>query len=342
MATGVVASTTHSTVSNGASRQITGSIRLRTMSVGSATPLVSITISSGRGSRRSRTASVRSKSPCSEQQMQPLLRLTTPSAAPVISSASMLTAPKSLTTAAIRLPPACASRWFTTVVLPAPRNPATSTTGTDISAAGCGTTHRLAWPRCQIQHAVRDQRMAADHQVTHALRGTIHRREGRAVGERFEIECHDVGIRAYLQPALGAHGGRAGGENLCRNQRALADAFHQRPAPPLAHPLADEAGEATRRTRMRGGVVRQWPSVAGVNLAVRDRPGHGIRRDRAAGIEHRHIEEVAMVRVVLDIQDMPQHQRGGLGGLCRKQFLPVAEAPPVVHPLHRIVAGAIA
>ncbi len=46
---GRAASTTHSTVSSGASRQITGSIRLRTMSAGSATPLVSITMPSGRG-----------------------------------------------------------------------------------------------------------------------------------------------------------------------------------------------------------------------------------------------------------------------------------------------------
>ena len=45
----VVASSTHSTVSSGASRQITGSIRLRTMSAGSATPLVSMTMASGRG-----------------------------------------------------------------------------------------------------------------------------------------------------------------------------------------------------------------------------------------------------------------------------------------------------
>ena len=39
---------------------------------GSATPLVSITMNSGRGSRRSSAASVRSRSPSSEQQMQPL------------------------------------------------------------------------------------------------------------------------------------------------------------------------------------------------------------------------------------------------------------------------------
>ncbi len=129
-AAGAAASTTHSTMSSGASRQITGSIRLRTMSAGSATPLVSITIASGCGDRRRIVASVRSRSPSREQQMQPFARLTTPSLAPAISSASMLMAPKSLTTAAIRRPPAWASRWFTTVVLPAPRKPVTSRTGT--------------------------------------------------------------------------------------------------------------------------------------------------------------------------------------------------------------------
>ncbi|MGY3369180.1 hypothetical protein ACVWZL_006305 [Bradyrhizobium sp. GM2.4] len=65
--------------------------------------------------------------------MQPLARLTTPSLAPAISSASMLIAPKSLTTAAIRRPSACASRWFTTVVLPAPRKPVTRRMGTGMS-----------------------------------------------------------------------------------------------------------------------------------------------------------------------------------------------------------------
>ena len=49
-----------------------------------------------------------------------------------------------------------------------------------------------------------------------------------------------------------------------------------------------------------------------------------------------------MVGVILGIQDMPQHQRGGFGGLGRKQLLAVAEAPPVGHPLYRIVTQAIA
>ena len=124
------ASATHNTVSSGASRQMTGSIRLRMMSSGSATPLVSITMASGRGLRRSRLASVRSKSPSSEQQMQPLARLMTPLSAPAISSASILIAPKSLTTAAMRRPSACCRMRLTSVVLPAPRKPVTSRIGT--------------------------------------------------------------------------------------------------------------------------------------------------------------------------------------------------------------------
>src|SRR5438445_9112943 len=106
--------------------------------------------------------------------MQPLLRLITPSLAPAISSASMLIAPKSLTTAASRRPSACASRWFTTVVLPAPRKPVTSRIGTGIisprtSELGNGPAHRPAGPRRHIQHAIGNQRLAADHQMPHAL-----------------------------------------------------------------------------------------------------------------------------------------------------------------------------
>ena len=49
-----------------------------------------------------------------------------------------------------------------------------------------------------------------------------------------------------------------------------------------------------------------------------------------------------MVRVVLDIQDMPQHQRGRLLRLRRQQFLAVAKTMAVGHALHRIVAEAVA
>ena len=62
--------------------------------------------------------------------MQPFARLTTPPAAPDSRAASMAMAPKSLTTAASRRPPGSASRWLISVVLPAPRNPVTSRTGT--------------------------------------------------------------------------------------------------------------------------------------------------------------------------------------------------------------------
>ena len=79
-------------------------------------------------------------------------------------------------TAAIRLPSGCASRRFTSVVLPAPRNPVTSITGTDISAPGNGPPHRLARPRRQVQHAVRDHRRAVDQDMPHALGSTVHRR----------------------------------------------------------------------------------------------------------------------------------------------------------------------
>lgn len=72
----------------------TGSMRFRMVSVGWAVPLVSITMASGRGSRRRSAARVRRRSPSSEQQTQPFAMLTTPPLAPAMSSASMLMLPK--------------------------------------------------------------------------------------------------------------------------------------------------------------------------------------------------------------------------------------------------------
>jgi hypothetical protein len=48
-----------------------------------------------------------------------------------------------------------------------------------------------------------------------------------------------------------------------------------------------------------------------------------------------------VVRVVLEIQDVPQHKRRGFLGLCGQQFLAIAEPPPVGDALDRIVARAI-
>jgi hypothetical protein len=125
----IAASTTQSTVSSGASRQITGSSRLRTMSAGSATPLVSITMPSGTGSRRSSRSRGPQQVALQRAADAAILQADHAVACPSISSASMLMAPKSLTTAAIRRPSACRQQWFTTVVLPAPRKPATRRMG---------------------------------------------------------------------------------------------------------------------------------------------------------------------------------------------------------------------
>ncbi len=98
------ASTRQTTLSSRAARHSTGSVRPSTMPRGSATPLASITISSGGCAPAITVFSVRSRSPCSEQQMQPFFRPITASVAVSISFASMLMLPKSLTMAAIRNP----------------------------------------------------------------------------------------------------------------------------------------------------------------------------------------------------------------------------------------------
>ena len=93
---------------------------------------------------------------------------------------------------------------------------------------------------------------------------------------------------------------------------------------------------------MRGGIVRQRPGVAGVGLAVRRRPRHRVGRDRAAGIEHRQVEQIAVMRIVLGVEDVPQHQRGRIFRLRLQELLAVVEAIAVGHALHGIITGAVA
>ena len=93
---------------------------------------------------------------------------------------------------------------------------------------------------------------------------------------------------------------------------------------------------------MRGGVIRQRPGLAGVGGAVGERPRHRVGGDRAAGIEHRHVEQVAVMRVVLGVEDVPEHQRGRLLGLRLEQLLAIVEAIAVGDALHGIVSGAVA
>ncbi|CAM5623926.1 hypothetical protein SALBM217S_04252 [Streptomyces griseoloalbus] len=104
---------------------------MRTSSCGSARPLASMTTTSMPAEGRARRSRYSSSSLASTaQHRHPLPSETVESPrAPATAIASISTAPKSLTTAPIRLPPLRWRRWLSRVVFPEPRNPASTTTG---------------------------------------------------------------------------------------------------------------------------------------------------------------------------------------------------------------------
>src|SRR6185312_5564860 len=127
-----VASTSATTIAN-RTALATGSRRTaHAIGRGSATPVVSSTIASIPGFVATSSSNVRSRSSPSTQHTQPP-GSSTCRAPPSSSAPSMPTSPSSLTITP-SLPPAPrsarrASKRFTSVVLPAPRNPVTSTSG---------------------------------------------------------------------------------------------------------------------------------------------------------------------------------------------------------------------
>ncbi len=103
--------------------------------IGSEMPVDSMKIVSNRPSRAS-APTVSSRSSRRVQQMQPLVSSTSFSSVrsrrpcPATSAASMLTSLMSLTITATRRPSRLARTWLSSVVLPAPRKPDSTVTGT--------------------------------------------------------------------------------------------------------------------------------------------------------------------------------------------------------------------
>ena len=128
-----------------------GQAKALTSGLGSARPLVSMTMCSGGRSRSISRRMVGRKSSATVQQMQPLASSTmSPSPQPSrprpqSSSRSTPASPNSLTMKAKRRPPACAIRWRTNVVLPAPRKPVTTVAGIlpPAAVAFCGSGARV-------------------------------------------------------------------------------------------------------------------------------------------------------------------------------------------------------
>src|SRR6266436_2067321 len=101
---------------------------------GRDTPLVSMTMWSGSGSRSKSLITSRNRSSRIVQQTQPLARLMVSPSTATISLASMLIEPKSLTRTAIRRPSECCRIWLTSEVLPQPRNPPMMVSGNSEAA----------------------------------------------------------------------------------------------------------------------------------------------------------------------------------------------------------------
>ena len=105
------------------------SAKVRAIPVGSATPLASSTMYSGRSGRSMTWITASERSSRIEQQTQPLARLITSLSTSTTRSASMLIEPKSLTRTPTFIPWSPLRMRLSRVVLPAPRNPVSTVTG---------------------------------------------------------------------------------------------------------------------------------------------------------------------------------------------------------------------
>src|SRR3954454_24268849 len=130
------ASTTVTTPSTVARVRTAGQSNAFKSGWGSARPEFSMTMASSGRSRASNLSIVGMKSSATVQQMQPLVSSTISPGAQAFAAHSSTSppsnpaSPNSLTNTAMRRPSACVSSERSNVVLPAPRNPVSTVTGT--------------------------------------------------------------------------------------------------------------------------------------------------------------------------------------------------------------------
>ena len=116
---------------------------------GSATPLASSRMYSGCSGRSMVATTDSIKSSRIVQHTHPFARLITSPSTPTTSSASMLIDPKSLTSTATRSPWSPRRMRFRSVVLPAPRKPVRTVSGTDRRRPTVRATASREDPRAQ-------------------------------------------------------------------------------------------------------------------------------------------------------------------------------------------------
>src|SRR5688572_13482590 len=180
-------STTAITPSTVTRVRTSGQLNAFTSGLGSASPLVSITICSGGLGRSSKARMVGRKSSATVQQMQPLASSTMFSSGqpsilqPFTNSPSTPVSPNSLMMSAMRLPLALRSRFWIRVVLPAPRKPVTTVAGI--------LPLILSVPSFQAQ---RQTRRHEKHGVRNLRDALVHASRVVAEGARQRVVRHDA------------------------------------------------------------------------------------------------------------------------------------------------------
>ena len=195
------------------------------------------------------------KSPPMPQQMQPLVSVSISPSRDSTSSASMLIAPKSLTSTARRRPPASRRTWLSSVVLPAPRKPPMTVSRMPGAVAMAREASRAAARRCS-------RRRAARRGARRRPRGSG-ARAARANAAQQLVALEDVGRVERLAELLDVRAG----ERLVEQQPAGSQRALQRGeevALQVAHADDDVVGaapervalEVERRARRRAGRAR--------------------------------------------------------------------------------------
>src|SRR5882757_9576156 len=266
------ASTTVTTPSTVARVRTAGQSNAFNSGCGSANPEVSITMASSGRSRDSNLSMVGTKSSATVQQMQPLVSSTMSPGAQAFAAHSSTSppsnpaSPNSLTITAMRRPSACVSSERNSVVLPAPKNPVSTVTGTrDISIF---SSRRALQPErkpgCDehnigngggddlVQAALCVAKAAAERRLWHQAEtdfvGHEHdwvfrdaEKSGEPAGFRFRIAACEHQVRQPKRQAIDQHGAPMG-----RLPRQCIDQRHRLldgdPAVAAPSPVMADAG----------------------------------------------------------------------------------------------------
>src|SRR5882757_5918141 len=235
------ASTTVTTPSTVARVRTAGQSNAFSSGCGNARPEVSMTMASSGRSRASNLSMVGMKSSATVQQIQPLVSSTISPGAQAFAAHSSTSppsnpaSPNSLTITAMRRPSACVSRERSSVVLPAPKNPVSTVTGTrDISIfssrrafqperkPGCDE-HNIGNGRGDdlVQATLRVAKFSAERRFGHETKADLVRHQhdgvfrdlkksGQPASFNFRVALPEHQVRQPKRQAIHQHGAPMG------------------------------------------------------------------------------------------------------------------------------------